>query len=58
MRAWPARLLAALLLAAPGAATAGDVLRTYLAQPDPALAWTSRVEGRVGAARFRELVLT
>ncbi|MBL8223826.1 MAG: hypothetical protein JNM50_00735 [Chromatiales bacterium] len=57
MRAWPPVLLAA-LLAGPGAADAGDVLRTYVAQPDPALAWTSRLEGRVGAARFRELILT
>jgi PhoPQ-activated pathogenicity-related protein len=61
MRAWPTVLTATLLaalLAGPCAAGPGDALRTYVAQPDPALAWTSRVEGRVGAARFRELLLT
>lgn len=52
-------LLVALLPGAPGArAAAGDVLRAYVVQADPALAWISRVEGRLGAARVRELVLT
>jgi PhoPQ-activated pathogenicity-related protein len=51
-------LLAVLLASGAGLAGPGDVLPDYVARADPALAWTSLMEGREGAARFRELILT